>query len=325
MNSKNWFLVSRFNSKANPDGNPICFSKGFFDKQMITRNPSAFPIYLFEKSKNENQDNLFGETETSIRANLSKKAREYLQKLDFTDVDAGEIATETGETLDVASLIWFHALAIGYSSEYLAENEDGIRQDFPRIPLPAKREDLIRSALLGKRVADLLDTEKQVAGITAGKISEPLRIICVPAHIEGLQFQDDDFRVTANWGYGGKNGIKMPGKGKTYERDYTQKELAAFAADGDAAEIMKCLGEKTFDVYLNETAFWRNVPERAWNYYIGGYQVLKKWLSYREYNLLGRALKLEEITEVTNMIRRISAILLLEPHLNENYRKIKAD
>jgi len=41
--------------------------------------------------------------------------------------------------------------------------------------------------------------------------------------------------------------------------------------------------------------------------------VIKKWLSYREQELLGRPLKLEEVTEVTHMARRIAAILLLEP------------
>ena len=41
------------------------------------------------------------------------------------------------------------------------------------------------------------------------------------------------------------------------------------------------LGESTHDIYLNETASWRNVPERVWDFAIGGYQVMKKWLSYR--------------------------------------------
>ncbi|MGH9849611.1 MAG: hypothetical protein ACREBD_07100, partial [Blastocatellia bacterium] len=52
-------------------------------------------------------------------------------------------------------------------------------------------------------------------------------------------------------------------------------------------------------------------------------QVMKKWLSYRERELLGRALTLDEVREVTNMARRIAAILLLEPALDENYRAVK--
>ncbi len=328
----NLYLVSRPAGVAKPEGLPIYFTSLLGDNDSLRGHAYYFPLRLYSKDskKIETQDNLFGESETEIRANLSETAREYLRKLDFAEVDSGEVVTEKGETVHVASLVWFHALAIGYSSSYLTENEDGIRQDFPRIPLPAKREDLIASALLGKKVADLLDTEKQVAGVTAGKLSEVLRTICIASHAEGLQFQDDDFRVTANWGYGGKGGITMPGKGKTNERDYTEKELTALEKTGaefglSREERLQCLGEKTFDVYLNDVAFWRNVPENVWNYYIGGYQVLKKWLSYRELALLGRNLNLDEITEVTNMMRRISAILLLEPNLNENYRKIKTD
>ncbi len=43
-----------------------------------------------------------------------------------------------------------------------------------------------------------------------------------------------------------------------------------------------CLGETTFDVFPNDVAFWRNVPAKMWAYTLGGYQVMKKWLSYRE-------------------------------------------
>lgn len=59
-------------------------------------------------------------------------------------------------------------------------------------------------------------------------------------------------------------------------------------------------------------------------YTIGGYQVIKKWLSYREQAVLGCTLAPEEVREVTNMARRIAAILLLQPKLDETYRTVKA-
>jgi hypothetical protein len=46
-------------------------------------------------------------------------------------------------------------------------------------------------------------------------------------------------------------------------------------------------------------------------------------LSYRELELLGRSLKQEEVIEVTQMARRIAAILLLEPALDANYETVK--
>ncbi len=36
------------------------------------------------------------------------------------------------------------------------------------------------------------------------------------------------------------------------------------------------------DIVLNDAVCWRNVLEAVWDYTFGGYQVVKKWLSYRE-------------------------------------------
>ena len=71
------------------------------------------------------------------------------------------------------------------------------------------------------------------------------------------------------------------------------------------------LGESTFDIYLNDRAYWRNVPAAIWKYKLGGYQVLKKWLSYRESKVLGRPLLPEEVQHFTDTARRIGRILLL--------------
>ena len=92
-----------------------------------------------------------------------------------------------------------------------------------------------------------------------------------------------------------------------------------------AETAITLLGETCFDIYLNDVAYWRCVPANVWRYTIGGHQVIKKWLSYRERALLGRDLKPDEARYVTEMTRRIAAILLLEPALDENYEHIKAD
>ena len=82
------------------------------------------------------------------------------------------------------------------------------------------------------------------------------------------------------------------------------------------------LGERTVDVYLNDLVYWRNVPEKVWGYTISGYPVLKKWLSYREKDLLRRGLTVEEARYVTETSRRIAALILLGPKLDENNRVI---
>jgi len=57
---------------------------------------------------------------------------------------------------------------------------------------------------------------------------------------------------------------------------------------------------------------------------IGGYPVLKKWLSYREFKVLGRALSLEEMTYFTEIVHWLKALLLLGDVLDANYRAAAA-
>ena len=108
-----------------------------------------------------------------------------------------------------------------------------------------------------------------------------------------------DLDVTAGWGHAGKEGVTMPGRGRVVERP-----CQTFEVFGNLEGLQAIT---TLDIYLNDRAYWRNVPARVWDYTIGGYQVIKKWLSYREKALLGRGLTIEEAQEVTHMARRIAA------------------
>ena len=63
----------------------------------------------------------------------------------------------------------------------------------------------------------------------------------------------DDFALTAGWGRLGAGGAVMPGQGRVVERAPAPEERAANLA----------LGETTLDVFLNDRAFWRNVPPPA--------------------------------------------------------------
>jgi hypothetical protein len=198
------------------------------------------------------------------------------------------------------------------------------------VPLPDTAEALKHSARLGRQVAALLDTESPVPGVMAGAIRPEMKVLAVITREGGGPLNPDagDLALTAGWGYAGKNGITMPGKGKAVKRDYTPEELAAIRAGAPALgltpeQALAHLGEATYDIYLNNEAYWRNVPDKVWNYYIGGYQVIKKWLSYREQPLLGRPLTPDEVEEVTHMARRLAGIVLLEPALNANYQAVK--
>jgi hypothetical protein len=316
--------VSRFNANASPEGHPLVTARGLFDKQTISRNPGAIAVRIRPALKrvvgeHGRQAKAIGPGEE--RDNLSTSARAYLGCLGI-DVDH-----DKGARAD--ALVWMHSLAVGYAPDYLTENADGIRQDWPRIPLPDKQELLEASAELGREVAALLDTESEVRGVTTGRIRPELAAIARPTKDGGGSLDPDKhFAVTANWGHAGKGGVTMPGKGDAREREYLPDEKKAIAEAAERLgltqkEAFARLGKTTYDIYLNGTAFWKNVPKGVWEFYIGGYQVLKKWLSYREEKLLGRPLKADEVEHVMNTCRRLAAILLLGPRLDANYQAVK--
>jgi len=231
--------------------------------------------------------------------------------------DAGLKYLNTVGGIDRHPDLFFHTVAVLHAPKYAAENADALRQDWPRVPLPASGERLAKSGALGKQLAALLDPEAPVPAVTQGKIRPELRVVAAISKTDGSQLDPaKDCEVAARWGYAGQKGVCMPGPGRAVSRPYTPEEAAALG------ERTAWLGDGTFDIYLNGVTFWKNVPAKVWDYTLGGYQVLKKWLSYRETALLGRPLTLDEVEHFQKTCRRIAAILLLGPELDENYRLV---
>jgi hypothetical protein len=287
-------LVTRFKGSRKQEGPPLVFSRNLCDYHMMPPNASVFPMAFVKRSAPSRAELFEDAASLPVPANLSSPVRAYLASLGLPHPDSDQ---------ETAELIWYHALAIGYSPAYLAENADGIRQDWPRIPLPNSKDLLVATAALGRQVAALLDTQTPVSGVTAGKIREELKNVAVFQRVDGKPAKPEagDLNLTAGWGHAGKGGVTMPGKGKLVRRD-----------DG------------TYDVFLNDVARWRSVPEAVWDYTIGGYQVIKKWLSYREKGLLRRGLTPDEVRYVTEVARRLGALVALQSQLDTNYQQTKA-
>ena len=288
------FLAIRPAGVAKPEGVPLTWTHRLGDNDALRGH--AYYTPMFHRA-NEHP-----------RANLSTGARAWLTSLGLPDPD---------DDRDIAALPWHHALAIGYAPAWLAENADGIRQDWPRVPLPDNADLLRASAALGARVAALLDPDTPVPDVANGSVHPTLATIAVPTKRGGGAMTEADRKLTAGWGHAGKGGAVMPGRGRIVMRDYAPDEAPAQA---EAA----LLGARTNDVFLNGDAYWRNIPETVWSFAIGGYQVLKKFLSYREHPLLGRALTLVEVRYVRDVARRLAALRLMAPKLDANYRACAA-
>ena len=87
--------------------------------------------------------------------------------------------------------------------------------------------------------------------------------------------------------------------------------ITEFNIDGD------CVVEKPIfkngNVYINETQNFENVPEVAWNFYIGGYQPAQKWLKDRK----GRKLEFDDIAHYQKIIVALTETDRIMKKINE--------
>jgi hypothetical protein len=319
------FLIVRRFAERPKEGRPAFFTSALPDYHLLRPNASAIPLRLRTSpdtavTANAKQTTMYAHLDGAggTTANLSQAARQYLAVLTAANPDEDE---------ELSRLIWQHALAILYTPSYLLEYAGPVRANWPRIPLPASLQALQDSAALGAAVSQLLDVEKPILGVTTGKLRKELNLLGrIAGPKKGLSL-----KVSAGWGHVHKErDIVMPGQGVQKRRDFAADEKTAI--DEGAKElglvqkdIVELWGSKTLDIYLNNETFWSNVPQALWGYTIGGYQVLKKWLSYREHKVLGRDITKDEAREFTHIARRIAALLLLEPQLDKNYAAIKAE
>ncbi len=280
-----WLVIPQ---KQRREWSPPTAISNMGDINYMDGSTAYIPLWL--------RDDGIGREETLRRSNLSPASQRYLKHINASVED-----------------LFLHVLAVLHDPAYREANAGALRMEWPRIPLPGwpdgdapeAAETLARSATRGRELAALLDSDTPVPGVTTGTLRPEVAAIAVPATVDGRNIAGDDFALTAGWGHYGTGEAVMPGQGRVVERDYTADERAAL---GDATGM---LGQTTFDIYLNGNAFWRNVPAAVWRYKLGGYQVLKKWLSYRERAVLGRALVLEEVWYFAEVARRIGAIVVV--------------
>jgi len=265
--------------KQRRDFDPPAITKRLGSLHLIERGANLFPLYIKPFHHRD-----------EYQPNLSNVAADYLARLDAD-----------------APPLFHHIVAVLHAPVYRADNAGALKQDWPRVPLPATRERLLASAELGRQIAALLDTETPLPGVTQGKPRPELASIALLAVADSVPVTPEHLKLTAGWGHAGKGGVTMPGKGRTESRPFTIAEQPG-------------LGDETLDVYLNAACRWKNVPRPVWDFTLGGYQVLKKWLSYREHELLNRPLSADEALEFTRIARRIAALILLRPALDDNYR-----
>lgn len=291
------FFIARNDSDVPEEGYVTSFGPTVCDRDFLRGHAYFFPVVLPGNAVEDDasvQVGLSFDARGEDRPNLSDAARAHLAALGLP------------ATPETSRLLWLHALATTHAPAYLRDHADGLRGGWPRVPLPADVAALRASAALGARLAALLDPDTPVPGVTTGALDPALATVAVPRTRPGAA---RDWSLTG-WGTRTEAGVTMPGRGSTTARDYAAPAEAATAARADR------LGARTLDVAMNGASLWSNIPEAVWETRIGGYQVIKKWLSYRDATILGRPLSEAEVTHVQATARRLAAIRLMGPDLD---------
>lgn len=84
------------------------------------------------------------------------------------------------------------------------------------------------------------------------------------------------------------------------ESEKVEDYITEFNIDGDCLVIRPSFNDGK--IFINETQYFENVPEVAWNFYIGGYQPAQKWMKDRK----DRKLEFDEIAHYQKIIVALS-------------------
>lgn len=151
-----------------------------------------------------------------------------------------------------------------HSPTYRAKYKEFLKTDFPRVPRPASWAEFWRLVPLGRQLREL--------------------------HL--MQSADiDDYTTT----------YPVSGGNEVEQIKYVVDESSSFSsADSDGRVVRQ---GKLGRVYLNNSQYFGNVPDIAWNFYIGGYQPAQKWLKDRLFSKTSKPLSDEDLNHYQRIIR----------------------
>ena len=193
---------------------------------LMDRGATCIPMWLRD-------DGLESEAKESRRPNLSAAAESYLKRIGAGVED-----------------LFHYVLSVLHDPAYREANDDALRMDWPRIPLPGWPDGEVEGSVTtfsnltarGRAIAALLDSDVPIPGVTQGSLHPEFVAVAVPTTADGRNMTGEDFAVTAGWGHYGRDNAVMLGKGRIVERALTPSERVAL---GDK---QLALGETTFDV-----------------------------------------------------------------------------
>ncbi len=241
----------------------------------------AFPL----KINNSNKPNNFQKPKN---ANLSNIKQDFINILEYgSEIDYKEI--------------FYYIYGCLYTPTFRQRYYIGLREDFPRIPFPKRKDIFITMSNFGKKLIDLHLLRDKSIESTKFQMS-PLSDYKI-YYIRSKDKSDIGNQIPDTYD---------PSTQKIYFKKRTQTQIK----------------EEIEGKELKDITWIGGITQEMWDFEIGGRQQLKEWLYSRTYsnqskkNTVQRALNNKELDYFLKMCDAIKKTIELLPKLDEIYKKI---
>ncbi|MBN3584012.1 DNA methyltransferase [Algoriphagus aestuarii] len=273
-------LVTLRQSRNN-QGNHFYITNSIIGKDYISSldRCTLFPLYLYPDSDSQ----LSIDSQPARKPNLDMKIVDQIAKglgltfvpekepFDVAQGDrVGEVCYAESEGVSPAYRQIFapidlldYIYAVLHSPSYRETYKEFLKIDFPRVPYPTDVEEFWRLVALGGEL-------------------RALHLMESPSLSEYI----------TEYPVGGDNEVEKPKFEPSSRAERSDLDNENASEKSDAA-----IGR----VYINSEQYFDQVPELAWNFYIGGYQPAQKWLKDRK----GRQLDFQDILHYQKIIKAL--------------------
>ena len=265
----------RINSRD--EGLTVFITDKITDKTLLSSkdNANIFPLYLYPTEGEEK----LGETR---KPNLDEKIWHKIDAcLDsstpFPSASSGNYAQNDNSHITTPEQIFDYIYGVLHTPSYREKYGEFLKIDFPRIPYPENKEEFERIVSIGNKLRKLHLMEE------------------IPPQASSFNIEGDNTVSEIR-----------------FERHSGAEQRGAIESM-DPIGASPLQGDIYGKVYINKTQYFANVPELAWNFYIGGYQPAQKWLKDRK----NRTLTYDDISHY----RKIIAILIETQNLMQELDK----
>lgn len=261
QNDNNHFLNLMRSSVDTDSFNTVFITNQITDKNLYGFQTYSFPLYLV---KDNIQQDAFETTERVPNLNM-EIVNQIADGLGLIFTNEKEETPNTFAPIDILDYIY----AVLHSPNYREKYKEFLKIDFPRVPFPHHVGDAGTGRDLSVR--DLSVQRDDDADLSVQqKIQDKFwQLVKLGSEIREIHL---------------------------LESPRVEQYITQYPEDGDNVVVKPIY--KNGNVYINDTQYFANVPEVAWNFYIGGYQPAQKWLKDRK----DRELSYEDILHYQKII-----------------------